>query len=131
MQRCALDASGANAVTLGYSAVELASPDYYARLVSELQQKATQATVSGLSQANAVLKVAQQTARDGKRLWFRRFPVDSGELMLAAAHDASFANQPGHGSGKVTWCCFACKGPTSAMSSETRFSVRVLRVLLQ
>ena len=42
--------------------------------VSELQQKANKATVSDLLQANAVLKVAQQMARDGTCLWFRKPP---------------------------------------------------------
>ncbi len=66
--------------------------------VSELQQKATKATVSDLVQASAVLKVSQQMARDGTCLWFRKPPVDLGELMIVAAHDTSFASQPGNGS---------------------------------
>ncbi len=49
-------------------------------------------------QATAVLKSAQQMARDGPCLWFQKSPVDLGELMIVAAHVASFANQPGHGS---------------------------------
>ncbi len=40
--------------------------------VSELQQKANRATVTDLLQANAVLKVVQQMARDGACVWFRK-----------------------------------------------------------
>ncbi len=50
----------------GDSAAELACQDDYARSVlSDLQQKANKATVADLLQVSAVLKVAQQMARDG------------------------------------------------------------------
>ena len=66
-----------------------------AYLVSELQQKTSKATVSELVRANWVLRHAQEMARNGQCLKFRRFnkPPTPQDLAISFVHDASFANQ--------------------------------------
>ncbi len=91
--------------------------------VSELQQEAKKATLADLLQVNAALKVAQQVACDGVCLLFRKPPTDLGELMIVAAHDASFANQPEHGSQQGLMVRL---GPRRALDDPKEFPVMVL-----
>jgi len=67
-------------------------------LVSDLQQKSASATVADLVRANWVLKQAQAMGRAGACLWFRPILEQTAKPVILAVHDASFAQQPGHGS---------------------------------
>jgi hypothetical protein len=67
-------------------------------LVSDLQQKSASATVADLVKANWVLKQAQAMGRAGACLWFRPVLEKNAMPTILAVHDASFAQQPGHGS---------------------------------
>jgi hypothetical protein len=69
-------------------------------LVSELQQKASKATVADLARCNWVLKQAQKMSREGACLWFRKPApgMEKVEPLVVAVHDASFAGQTDFGS---------------------------------
>ena len=86
-------------------------------LVSELQQKTSNATVADLTRCNWVLRQAQEMSRNSCELRFLRDPAWKLEdLLLVVAHDASFGNQSNHGSQQGYVCLLG--GSTKPLSEH-------------